>query len=85
MGALAIDPGRLEARHAGTRLELSLKFALLCKLASEPLRVFTKSELLREVWGYQADGATRTLDAHACRLRRKLGQAVALRRVAAAA
>jgi DNA-binding response OmpR family regulator len=35
---------------AGTRLELSrLEFALLCKLATEPLRVFTKSELLREV------------------------------------
>jgi hypothetical protein len=36
---------------------------------------FTKGELLREVWGYEADASTRTLDAHACRLRRKLEQA----------
>jgi DNA-binding winged helix-turn-helix (wHTH) protein len=36
--------------------------------------VFTKRELLRDVWGYRAEAATRTLDAHACRLRRKLEQ-----------
>ena len=75
VGALAIDPGALEARYAGTRLGLSrLEFALLCQLASDPLRVFTKRELLRDVWGYRAEAATRTLDAHACRLRRKLEQ-----------
>jgi DNA-binding response OmpR family regulator len=52
VGALAIDPHRLEARYAGRRLELSrLEFALLCQLAAEPLRVFTKRELLRDVWG----------------------------------
>jgi DNA-binding response OmpR family regulator len=45
VGALAIDPGALEARYAGTRLGLSrLEFALLCQLASDPLRVFTKRE-----------------------------------------
>jgi len=76
VGALAIDPGALEAHYAGTRLELSrLEFALLCQLASDPLRVFTKRELLRDVWGYRADARTRTLDAHACRLRRKLHRA----------
>ena len=76
VGALAIDAERLEARYAGTRLELSrLELALLCRLADDPLRMFTKRELLREVWGYRADSATRTLDAHACRLRRKLHQA----------
>jgi DNA-binding response OmpR family regulator len=42
-------------------------------LASEPARVFTKEELLRDVWGFRALGATRTLDSHACRLRKKLG------------
>ena len=79
VGALAIDPQRLEARYAGIRLELSrLEFALLCQLAADPLRVFTKRELLRDVWGYQADAATRTLDAHACRLRRKLERAGAV-------
>ncbi|MEA2481813.1 MAG: two-component system, OmpR family, phosphate regulon response regulator PhoB, partial [Thermoleophilaceae bacterium] len=37
-----------------------------------PSRVFTKFELLRDVWGYQSLGATRTIDVHAFRLRRKL-------------
>ena len=47
VGALAIDPGALEAQYAGTRLGLSrLEFALLCQLACDPLRVFTKRELL---------------------------------------
>ena len=76
VGALAVDPQRVEARYAGTRIELArLEFALLCRLADDPLRVFTKHELLREVWGFRAEPRTRTLDAHACRLRRKLGQA----------
>ena len=58
----------------GSRVELSAKeFALLRALAAEPTRVFTKDELLRGVWGFRATGATRTLDSHACRLRKKLG------------
>jgi DNA-binding response OmpR family regulator len=36
--------------------------------------VFTKEELLRDVWGFRSMGATRTLDSHACRLRQKLGR-----------
>src|SRR5204863_357583 len=44
-------------------------------LAAEPERVFTKEQLLREVWGYLSLGRTRTLDSHASRLRRKLRQA----------
>jgi DNA-binding response OmpR family regulator len=55
------------------RVALSKKeFALLRALATEPTRVFTRDELLRVVWGYQSLGATRTLDSHACRLRKKL-------------
>ena len=66
VGALAVDPRRREARYAGRRLELSrLEFELLAQLAADPLRVFTKRELLREVWGYRADGR----DAHARRAR----------------
>jgi DNA-binding response OmpR family regulator len=58
----------------GGRVELSQKeFALLRTLAAEPTRVFTKEELLRNVWGFRAMGSTRTLDSHACRLRQKLG------------
>ena len=48
------------------------EFALLRALASEPRRVFTKDELLRDVWGFRPEGRTRTLDSHASRLRRKL-------------
>jgi DNA-binding response OmpR family regulator len=48
------------------------EFSLLRVLAAEPTRVFTKQELLRDVWGYRAVGRTRTLDSHASRLRRKL-------------
>lgn len=54
-------------------VELSAKeFSLLGVLATEPTRVFTKEELLRDVWGYRSIGHTRTLEAHASRLRRKL-------------
>jgi DNA-binding response OmpR family regulator len=65
--ALAIDRGKVEAGFAGTRLKLSrLEFTLLCHLPSEPLGVSYKRELLRDVWGYETDTSTRTLDAHAC-------------------
>jgi DNA-binding response OmpR family regulator len=75
VGSLRIDTDRLEASYAGRALELSrLEFALLHQLAREPARVFTKDELLAQVWGYPVDAraSTRTLDAHASRLRRKL-------------
>jgi DNA-binding response OmpR family regulator len=49
------------------------EFTLLCHLAAEPKRVFTKTELTEELWGYPAECSTRTLDSHACRLRQKLG------------
>jgi DNA-binding response OmpR family regulator len=51
------------------------EYDLLAKLSGEPERVFTKEQLLREVWGYRSLGRTRTLDSHASRLRRKLRQA----------
>lgn len=49
------------------------EYELLLRLASDPTRVFTKEELLRDVWGFRSLGRTRTLDSHASRLRRKLG------------
>jgi DNA-binding response OmpR family regulator len=74
VGALEIDPASREVRVGGARVTLSQKeFALVQALAAEPTRVFTKAELLRDVWGFRATGATRTLDSHACRLRQKLG------------
>jgi DNA-binding response OmpR family regulator len=72
-GELTIDPATRAVRLAGRRIELSAKeFALLHALAEDPTRVYGKQELLRDVWGYLAAGRTRTLDAHACRLRKKL-------------
>jgi DNA-binding response OmpR family regulator len=75
VGELEIDPAARTARLRGRPVELSTKeFGLLLALAADPTRVFTKHDLLRDVWGYRAMGATRTLDSHACRLRQKLGR-----------
>ena len=74
VGELLIDPASRSVSLRGRDIELSPKeFGLLRALAKDPTRVFTKEELLRDVWGYRALGATRTLDSHACRLRQKLG------------
>jgi DNA-binding response OmpR family regulator len=48
------------------------EYELLLKLMTDPTRVFTKEQLLRDVWGFRSLGRTRTLDSHASRLRRKL-------------
>ena len=74
VGDLVVDPVSREVRVRGVHVRVSAKeFALLLALVAEPTRVFTKEELLRDVWGFRAMGATRTLDSHACRLRHKLG------------
>jgi DNA-binding response OmpR family regulator len=76
VGALVVDRDARKALHAGQELCLSrLEFDLLAHLAAQPTRVFTKWQLVREVWGFKAMGNTRTVDAHACRLRRKLALA----------
>jgi DNA-binding response OmpR family regulator len=73
VGELTVDPSTRAVRLGGRRIELAAKeFALLHALAEEPTRVYGKQELLRDVWGYLSLGRTRTLDAHACRLRKKL-------------
>jgi DNA-binding response OmpR family regulator len=51
------------------------EYELLLKLMTDPTRVFTKEQLLRDVWGFRSLGRTRTLDSHASRLRRKLSAA----------
>lgn len=74
VGDLEVDPPSRDVSLRGRRIDLSQKeFALLKQLASQPTRVFTKEELLRDVWGFRSMGTTRTLDSHACRLRHKLG------------
>jgi DNA-binding response OmpR family regulator len=73
VGELEVDPAAREVRLRGERIDLSQKeFALLRTLATDATRVFTKHELLRDVWGFRSLGTTRTLDSHACRLRHKL-------------
>ena len=75
-GEISVDLVTRCVTVAGARILLPAKeFELLVKLASEPIRVFTKEELLREVWGFRSLGRTRTLDSHASRLRRKLAEA----------
>jgi DNA-binding response OmpR family regulator len=73
VGELRVDPVAREVSLGERAISLSAKeFALLRMLAAEPTRVFTKEELLRDVWGFKLMGSTRTLDSHASRLRRKL-------------
>jgi len=73
VGPLTVDGASRMVRVGEREVSLANKeFELLRALAAEPSRVFTKQELLRDVWGFQAAGRTRTLDSHASRLRRKL-------------
>jgi DNA-binding response OmpR family regulator len=75
-GPVRIDTRTRDVRVGGARVQLSQKeYELLVQLAREPERVFTKAELLYEVWQYRAPARTRTLDSHASRLRRKLRDA----------
>jgi DNA-binding response OmpR family regulator len=74
-GEIEIDRPTRRVTVAGERVVLPAKeYELLLKLASDPQRVFTKEELLREVWGFRSIGRTRTLDSHASRLRRRLAR-----------
>jgi len=73
-GELSIDEATYAARLRGRVLDLTFKeFELLKFLAQHPGRVFTRAQLLQEVWGYDYFGGTRTVDVHVRRLRAKLG------------
>jgi len=74
VGELTIDQDTYAARLKGRPLDLTYKeFELLKFLAQHPGRVFTRDQMLREVWGYDYFGGTRTVDVHVRRLRAKLG------------
>ncbi len=76
LGELAIDRAARRVLARGREVTLAAKeFALLVKLASDPERVFTREQLLRDVWGYRTVVATRTLESHASRVRCKLAEA----------
>ena len=73
-GDLTIDPSGYTVRLRGRGLDLTYKeFELLKYLVQHPGRVFTRAQLLQEVWGYDYYGGTRTVDVHVRRLRAKLG------------
>jgi DNA-binding response OmpR family regulator len=73
-GEIVIDEHSYTAKIKGRSLDLTYKeFELLKYLVQHPGRVFTRSQLLQEVWGYDYFGGTRTVDVHIRRLRAKLG------------
>ena len=73
-GEVVVDEASYTAKLGGRVLDLTFKeFELLKYLAQHSGRVFTRDQLLREVWGYDYFGGTRTVDVHVRRLRAKLG------------
>jgi DNA-binding response OmpR family regulator len=82
MGALSVDPGEHRAFVDGTEIALTAtEFELLSFLLRSPGRVFSREQLLSEVWGYAAVGGTRTVDVHIAQVRGKLGDASPIRTV----
>ncbi len=75
LGSLIINPLAHEVYLDGVTVEFTLKeYKILLKLASNPSRVYTREQLLDEVWGYEYEGDTRTVDSHVARIRTKLGE-----------
>jgi DNA-binding response OmpR family regulator len=73
-GEVSVDDASYTAKLGGRPLDLTFKeFELLKYLVQHPGRVFTRDQLLQEVWGYDYFGGTRTVDVHVRRLRAKLG------------
>ena len=75
LGQLFVDPGRHIVRDGQREVTLTLKeFQLLCLLLERQGTVFTRDQLLNTIWGYEFDGASRTVDVHIRTLRQKLGE-----------
>ena len=75
LGQLYADPGRHIVRDGERDVALTLKeFQLLCLLLEHRGTVFTRDQLLNTIWGYEFDGASRTVDVHIRTLRQKLGE-----------
>jgi DNA-binding response OmpR family regulator len=74
-GDVEMDPARRQVRRSGHAIHLTpLEFDLLYQLASHPEVVFSREQLLMDVWGYRDGSGARTIDSHIGALRRKLGQ-----------
>ena len=75
IGTLFVDPRQHIVRDGEREVALTLKeFQLLCLLLERPGTVFTRDQILNTIWGYEFDGASRTVDVHVRTLRQKLGQ-----------
>ena len=76
LGNLMVDPSRHLVQVDGENVSLTLKeFQVLCLLLEHRDTVFTRDQLLNAIWGYDFDGASRTVDVHIRTLRQKLGEA----------
>ncbi|HVP58245.1 MAG TPA: response regulator [bacterium] len=79
VGSLAIDPARFEVTVSGRKIELtSSEFKILSFLASKPGRVFSRDQILDNLWGREKAVVDRTVDVHIRNLRAKLGKAASL-------
>jgi DNA-binding response OmpR family regulator len=77
VGAVVLEPASRSVRNGDDPVHLTpTEFDLLAFLAERPTRVFTREQLLAQVWGYQDGGGARTVDSHVRALRRKLGNDV---------
>jgi phosphate regulon transcriptional regulator PhoB len=76
VGAITVDPERYHVTIAGKAVRLTaVEFKLLTMLMQRPGRVHARNRLLSDVWGYESEIDTRTVDTHVRRLRDKLGKA----------
>ena len=76
IGSLYVNPSKHIVKAGGENVVLTLKeFEVLCRLVSHPGTVFTRAQLLDDIWGYEFDGESRTVDMHIRTLRQKLGEA----------
>jgi two-component system, OmpR family, response regulator len=74
IGDISLDFDSLEIRAPSDTIVLPKKeFYLLYKLLSYPKRIFTRQELMDEIWGYESEADERTVDVHIKRLREKFG------------
>lgn len=82
LGAVSLDSSRRRVFRGDDEVQLTAtEFDLLAYLMRRPGRVFTREQLLSEVWGYAAAASTRTVDVHVAQLRAKLGEASPIRTV----
>jgi DNA-binding response OmpR family regulator len=76
VGPLLVDPAARRVKVCGNEIRLTAQeYEVIAMLAADPNRVFTKKELIREIWKSRSGGATRTLDSHVSRARVKLRKA----------